>query len=248
MGSDTKTKAPEWACDKNLLAILGTAGTLPQAPYANKEYEIWGVSPVITYEVCKRADRLFEIHGDGYWKREEILTRLNAFDGPTYMQDHYDEVPKSVRYPIELVKALPHGEYQTTGITYMLALAYLSFVETGKPFHVELYGVHMEAREEYEEQRPCVEHWLGRLMGAGVDITVAPGGAILRTHGMYGYENYNPICLDLKQRIEGLRLGASHYEGLRNENEGLRHQQIGAMKEAEHWLRVFQKGADPKGV
>jgi hypothetical protein len=247
MAFDTKTEAPEWACSKDLLCVLGTAGSLPQAPFNNEEYEIWGVSPVVTYEPCKRCDRLFEIHGEGYWKRKDILERLNRFDGPIYMQDRYKEVKNSKRLPIEKIQELPHGTYQTTGISYMLALAYLSYLEVGKPWHVALFGVHMEHREEYEEQRPCVEHWIGKLEGAGVDVTVAPGGALLKTFGMYGYENYNPVCYDIKERIKGLQLGIEHYENLRNENEGLRHQQIGAAKEAEHWLRVFQKGEAPIG-
>jgi hypothetical protein len=79
------------------------------------------------------------------------------------MHDHYDAIPRSIKFPLEDV--LMYRRYQTTTITYMLAWAYHSFLKIGKPLHVFLAGVHMEHREEYTVQRPCCEYWLGRMRG-----------------------------------------------------------------------------------
>jgi len=227
-------------CKKDKLCILGTAGSMPMAPFADESFEIWGVSPVVTYEQCKRWDVLFELHTSGYWSRKDITERLAKVDVPLYMLHKQKQFKTSVEYPLDDI--LQYGRYHTTTISYMLALALHSFKTTGKPYHLAMFGVHMESDEEYQRQRPCVEHWIGQLMGAGVDVFIPPGGAILTAHGLYGYENYNPVCFDLKARIQGLQMGEKHEEDARNEAEGRRHQQMGAIKEAQFWLDKFQKG------
>ena len=233
-------------CQKEMLAILGTAGSLPMAPFAAPDWEIWAVAQCQTYPVWKRSDILFELHTPGYWKDPGITERIRKFDGPVYMQDHYKEIPNSVKFPLEVVK--PYRKYHTTSITYMLALAYHSFVTTQKPSSVSLFGVHMSSREEYTEQRPCCEYWLGRMEGAGMSIDLAPGGSILGSDGLYGYEGYNPICMEIKKRIDGLTAGANMYGQQKVDADANRNQQLGAVKEAEFWLRQFQTGNVDKGI
>ena len=123
----------------------------------------------------------------------------------------------------------------------MLAWALHSFLETGKPGHVALFGIHMEAREEYTTQRPCCEYWLARLEQAGVDVFVA-GGAILAADALYGYENYDPLCWKLRERISLLRNGLNQRAQEESNAELKKHQQIGALKEAEWALREVQMG------
>jgi hypothetical protein len=156
------------------------------------------------------------------------------------MQETHKDIPKSVRYPIETV--VGYRKYFTTAIGYMLALAYHSFVTTGRPKHIAVFGVHMSAREEYTEQRPCCEYWLGRLEGAGVDLFLAPGGALLTANGLYGYENYDPICYAMRQRITSLRKGYDKADKTREQWLMQRTKNEGAIFEAEYWLRRFQRG------
>jgi hypothetical protein len=226
-------------CKQDKLSILGTADTLGAAPWEDKEFEIWAVAPALTYPSFKRGDLIFEMHSRDYWDDKAIIERLNKWDGPVYMQDVYPEVPKSIKYPLDEV--LPYRRYHTTSITYMLALAYYSFLKVKKPLHVALFGVHMEHREEYSEQRPCCEYWLGRMEGAGIDIYIA-GGAILRSEGLYAYEGYNAICGKLRTRIEGLTNGLHAREAEEHAAELKKHEQDGAIKEAEYWLRLAQTG------
>ena len=150
-------------CQKDKLVLLGTADpTRGMAPYGDADYEIWGCGVVDTYPDVKRLDALFEMHPESYWKvNENILKRIQAFEHPIYMHQVNPEVPQSVRYPIETVNQ--YRVYQTSSISYMMALAYHSFITTGKPKRVEQYGIHMAAREEYKDQRPCCEYWAGRM-------------------------------------------------------------------------------------
>ena len=177
-------------CQKDLLAIIGTADPTRQAaPYEDKNFEIWGVAVATTFPDVKRLDIQFEMHTEGYWRKDPNVTkRLQETTVPIYMHDKYKEIPTSMKYPIDIVKQ--YRTYHTNSIAYMLALAYHSFIMTENPKHVALFGIHMSAGEEYTDQRPCCEYWLGRMEGAGMDIELAPGGALLAAMGLYGYENY----------------------------------------------------------
>ena len=239
-----KGKVPRY-CKKELLAILGTAETLPAAPYENEEFEMWGVAVCRTYPACKRMDVAFEMHTEGYWKDKNVFARLRDDPAPIYMHKKVSGIPNSIRYPIETITE-NYGKYFTNSIAYMLALALHSYNVTGKPKHVALFGVHMAAKEEYTDQRPCCEYWIGMMRGAGMDVTPSPGGAILQSNGMYGYENYHPVCYEFRQRISALQRG---YQQARSEWERWRIQMAkneGGITENEHWLRRFQTDDIPK--
>lgn len=250
-------KAPEEAfgekqiyASKEMLAICGTAQTMIAAPFEDSKFEIWAVAQCSTFPTFKRADILFELHTKDYWADENVIKRLNepgvinptmaGWDGRLVMQDHYDAIPRSEKLPIQTL--LQYRRYHRTSLTYMLALAYHSFLTTQKPLHVGMYGVHMEdIREEYAEQRPCCEYWLGRMEAAGMDIFIA-GGAILAAPFLYGYEMYNPMNYKLRQRMDGLTEGTRVREQEELEKRLQKHEQIGAVKELEYWLRLSQRG------
>lgn len=233
-------------CAKDRMAMLGTAPTMTAAPFDDPEYEIWAVAQCATFPSFRRGDVLFELHTRDYWANEAITKRLNAWQGRLIMQDHYEEIPKSERFPIEAV--LQYRRYHRTSITYMLALAYHSFKLTGKPWHVGLFGIHMEdVREEYAEQRPCCEYWLGRMEDAGMDIFIS-AGAVLAAPFLYGYESYSPMNFKFRQRIDGLTEGMHVREQEELEKKLQKHEQIGAIKEAEFWLRLAQRGELDKGA
>jgi len=228
-------------CMKDKLAILGTAPTMPQTPWGDKELEIWALSQCPTFPTFGRADILFELHSPEYWSADEnIIPRINEWPGRMIMQDKFDYVPNSERFPIKTI--LGYKRYHRTTLTYLLALALHSRKMTGKPEHVSLYGVHMEDKEEeYGEQRPCCEYWLGRLEDSGVEIFIA-GGAVLAAPFLYGYEKYSPLALQLRQRMDGLLAGAVQREAEKRQAELDISKQQGAAGEAEFMLRQLQRG------
>lgn len=229
-------------CTKGQLAVLGTAPTMAAAPWTDEDYEIWGVAQCTTFPAFKRAEILFELHTRDYWSDPNVMKRLNAWTGGRLvMQQHYDEILRSEAFPSETILS-SYRKYHRTSITYMLALAYHSFKLTGKPWHVAMFGVHMEdIREEYAEQRPCCEYWLGRMEDAGMDIYIS-GGAILAAPFLYGYEKYNPLIWKLRQRLDGLRNGGKVREEEVHKAELNLHEQIGAVNEIEYMLRLAQRG------
>jgi hypothetical protein len=239
--TEIKEEAP-YLCQKDMLAILGAADPSRRAaPYEDSNFEIWCPSIMLTFPDFKRADCFFELHTEGYFDREDIIKRLQKIKQPLYMQQVYEEFPTSIRYPIEIIKQ--YRQYHTNSISYMLALAFHSFVTTGKPRHLALFGIVMSCEEEYGEQRPCCEYWLGRLEGAGVDIEISPDSAILASPGLYGYQTYNPILLDLRQRIDGLQVGMKQTNQELTTWTQQKYRQEGAIEESRFWLDKLTKGA-----
>ena len=228
-------------CSKDQLAILGTAPTLQAAPWEDNEFEIWGVAQCATFPVFKRAEILFELHTKDYWGDTNVTQRLNQWDKRLVMHEHFEEIPRSEKYPVETILNT-YRPYHRTSITFMLALAYHSFKLTGKPWHVSLFGVHMEdVHEEYAEQRPCCEYWLGRMEDAGMDIFIA-AGAILEAPFIYGYEKYNPLVWKMRQRYDGLANGVQALQQQHQDAAYAVHKQLGAQAECEYWLRQAQRG------
>ena len=226
---------------KDRVCILGTAPTLQDTPWDDENEEIWALSQCVTFPVFKRADMLFELHSEDYWIQDEGITkRLQAWEGITLMHKKFDYIKSSEKYPIKTI--LSYKRYQRSSITYMIALAYHSFKITGKPKHVSLYGVHMEdEKEEYGEQRPCCEYWIGRMEDAGQELFIA-GGAILSAPFLYGYEKYSPMALELSQRYHALLNGKEEREKEMREAQLQANKQLGAAMEAEYWLRKAQRG------
>ena len=231
-----------YLCQKDLLCVLGSADpTRHMAPYDDDNFEFWACAVCSTYPDVKRIDVQFEMHTEAYWENnEDVLKRLRKQTVPIYMQKKYKQIPNSMPYPIDIINQ--YAKYNTSTISYMLAMAYHSYLMTEKPKHVALFGIMMQADEEYGEQRPCCEYWLGRMEDAGIDIMINPGAAILGSPGLYGYENYTPFAYDIRQRIVGLTagIGKAKEEFERWKIQVAKNE--GGLAENEYWLQRIQKG------
>jgi len=235
-------KLPLAGKHKRKLIIAGTADTMAMIPWTDESYEIWAVAQCSTFPVFKRADILFELHQESYWKgTPNVLERIKSVKYPTYMMKHYREIPHSVKFPIDEMTRL-YRRYHTTSITYMMAFAIHLYLTEGSFEHIAFFGVHMAAREEYTVQRPCCEYWMGIMEGLGIDVFLAPGGSLLASDGLYAYEGYHPAIPKMRLRLDGLRMGAVQREQEKYHAEYMRHKQLGAVEECEHWLRLFQTG------
>ena len=230
-------------CSKDKLVILGTADpSRGMAPYKDKSYEIWAVAVAATYPDVRRIDALFELHTAGYWEQDpNVKKRLSETTIPIYMHDVHEDIPASVKFPVEEVKQ--YRAYFTSSIAYMLGLAFHSFRTEGKPKEVALYGVNMSSAEEYTEQRACCEYWMGCLETAGVDVKLTEGGALMvAQNGLYGFENYNPLCWEIQQRVFAISGGIKKSEGELHKWEIQKAKNEGAHYEANYWLRKAQRG------
>jgi len=235
----------QYLCQKDKLAIVTSAEpTRGMAPFNDMDYELWGLSVTYTYPDVTRLDILFEMHPAEYFERDaNVIKRLRETDRPTYMLQQRDDIPMSMAYPMDMMTTI-YRAYHTSSISYMLALAYHSYLVTGKPNHVEVYGAHMAAREEYNDQRACCEYWIGCMEAVGIDVVPPAGGVLLAATngGLYGLEKYDPICWDMTQRGYALLNGIAHAENQIHDAEIQQAKNQGALYELEYWKLKHQRG------
>lgn len=110
--------------DRKHIAICGFASSSRgQVPVNSGEWEIWGLNQL--YRHLPRADRWFDIHHN--WNEEVVpgtdhRAWIRDCGIPVYMFQQHEELPTSVRYPLERV--IEWGaDYFTSTIAYMVALA-----------------------------------------------------------------------------------------------------------------------------
>lgn len=184
------------------VAITGTAPSIDECPWDDKELTIWIPSSALVNQNAtpKRLDAVFEIHKPVQWERiperswAMIRDRINETGKPCYMQAKADGIPKSKEYPLREIVADLGREYETSSIAYMVSLAIHLKYE-----RIEFYGVRMADDTEYTEQRPCVEWLIGVAEGRGIDVVI-PSRSDLLTGTLYGYQDPPAEIAELERR------------------------------------------------
>lgn len=153
------------------VAIVGLSPTTHgMAPWGDDSWEIWG----LPWDEGHWAlmDRLFEMHdirlltGQHSRRKSDYLDRLQECWVPLFMQEQYDEVPCSRRYPFEVV-ARTTGAYWNSSIAYAMAMAIHEGAE-----EIAVYGVDMAGDDEYGYQKPNMEYLVGLARGKGIKVTI----------------------------------------------------------------------------
>lgn len=196
------------------VAICGCSDTKHLAPFNDPTWDIWGINNGFGHVVRKTG--WFEIHPvkfeGGKWHRRKLLRpgvfewstefrgmdtgkyikMLADLDVPVYMQQHWDEIPKSVPYPLNDIMA-KFGGYFTNTVSYMIALAILQgYREIG------CYGVDMAATTEYGAQRPSCEFFLGVAAGLGIRVIIPDQCDLLKTRFLYGFGEREQVAYERK--------------------------------------------------
>ena len=173
------------------IAIVGKGPTSIMAPFRDREWEIWGLAWV-SYP---REDKTFDPHSPGYCDNDpELSMYLTCANAKSIPVIGFTDGPyaQNVPYPFEEVFA-KFGHYFESSIAYLLAQALLEDTD-----EIGLWGVHMETRTEYAEQKANIEYLIGYGRGMGKKITVCPGAPLMMSAwqaGRYG--------VDLKHRWKG---------------------------------------------
>ena len=161
---------------------------------------------------AERVDLLLQMHAPPIWRnhnninhgRQQLLKGgkysnshydwlQRPHDFPVYMQEHYDDVPSSVKYPKDEIveKFLPNIKRDVAGnidqvvnFTSSTAYAIALALFMGKK-QIELAGIEMTSDTEYVRQRPGVYFWLGIATGLGVNVVLH--SPLLMNEKLYGY-------------------------------------------------------------
>jgi len=195
---------------------------------------------------AKRVDLLIQIHASPIWRNPNNLnhgrqqkledgTQSNSHydwlqrphEYPVYMQEHYEDVPSSVKYPKEeIVKTLLPNIYREvngkvdqvesfgSSFSYAMALA----IYQGKK-RIELYGIEMTSDTEYVRQRPSGYFWIGIAIGKGIEVVIH--SPLLMNEKPYGYtgevmiqrQEFEMSCRKLDEVVEQSKMQAFEAKG-----------------------------------
>ena len=197
------------------VAIIGLHdATRDKAPWDDPSWEVWAANEYAGPQFrgfIKHYERWLQIHTEDIFRRANNwndsghLKWLQEFpaDKPLYMQKHYDDIPASVRFPLDEIKERFGLDSRTTffGCTaaHSLALALYLGAKT-----VGMWGVEANSQTEYGNERDSLSFWLGVAKGMGVEIVLPEECTLLGTgRAVYGYEGLTGIrASTLQKRLE----------------------------------------------
>jgi hypothetical protein len=238
------------------IAIIGCSDSKHLAPYADKSWEIWSMNNSFHVE---RRDVWFEIHpikkvGNQFMRRKLIkpgvfewsddfrgqpmndyIKSLKSLDCPVYMQQHWEEIPKSVPYPLAEVTSR-FGRYFTNSVSYMIAMAIMSGATD-----IGCFGVDMSTGSEYGPQRPSCEWFLGIAAGMGIRLTIPDQADLLKTMFLYGFEEREQCAWEkkLSSMLSAMTERKQKAEAKRIEAERQVHQYVGALEATREIERIW---------
>lgn len=179
------------------VAIVGTTEHREDAPYADPEWEVWGLSVGSSV----RFDRWFELHNldRKRVKEGDYIDRLAKADCRVVICEPDPQFPNADIYPKQKIISR-FGKYWTNSVAWMIALALDEWLDAGQPagWQLGLWGVDMATNTEYEGQRPSVEYMLGWAQGlfAGWNgegirprLYITPKSDLLKARRLYGFDD-----------------------------------------------------------
>jgi len=178
---------------KKSVAILGTAPTVDRAPFADQGVEIWGCG--ISGFALPRCDVWFQLHDMDRLLRpgissvappphaKEMTDWLKGFRGTVFMHKEYPNIPGSEAFPFQpLVNEFGREFRCTAGWMFARAIS-LGYGTIG------LYGVEMNATDEYAEQRPSMKFFEGWARAKGINVIIPEASSMSRCNFLYGMED-----------------------------------------------------------
>ena len=195
---------------KSKVAIVGFAPHNTLTPFADPEWEIWGINRLHVQMPNGRFDRWFELHDlDDYKDANGVEDAshfgfLRAFPEvfvrPIDVGTH--DLPNAKPFPLDALLR-EFTPYFTNTISYLVALAILMGYE-----EIGLWGVDMAQDQmlqmEFGEQRPSVEYFLGIAAGREIKVTIPDGADLLVAAYLYGFGDPSPLRAKLEWRFQEL--------------------------------------------
>lgn len=188
-------------------------GMLPPNPINLAECdvdEVWGCNRCYDHEGWHFHRMYFMDHLSVFIRNSDMFVRkMNALADMNATrvigQEHYPEIPASEAYPFDDVCrtfGMEDHPYFTSTPAYMIAHAIYDGVDR---LIVNNFHCHPLA-EDYEDQKSCLDFWLGVALGHGVQVDISKSSHLIRPYPWqgraYGYHPDRPI---LKKLIQSRR-------------------------------------------
>jgi hypothetical protein len=189
------------------VAIVGAAhSSRDLAPYTDPTWLIWTCSPS-NRGVVPKVDAWFELHAPNdlthpRWREWVVpyFSYLSTLSCPVYMQEVNPIIPTAVVFPKDDLVAEFGGQFFTSSIAWMIALA----IKQGAK-EIGIFGVDMNAESEYSYERPGCQQFIRVARERGIEVTVPPQSDLDAPIPLYGFGDSNPMALKLKAQAYELR-------------------------------------------
>ena len=180
------------------VAIIGRGKTRKYFQY-RAGLHVWAFNDNAMTIPPEQLSGVFEVHPDwdtryngiiGCEGYVEWLQQGHAF--PIYMLVRDNRIPNSIRYPYPIQA----GELFTSTTPYAIALAIHLGYRT-----IELYGIEADPGVEYAGSRDAIYYWLGRAIGAGLEIKVHEECELLKAPLYpFGYDKTPEEQIEIAQK------------------------------------------------
>ena len=179
------------------IAIIGTAPSWKEAPFFDDTWEIWACNrPGLDLD---RWDRLFEIHRIWDHDHQAYLKRLTKIEPPKKVVSIVPLEGVSDDVAVVLDRQDLFDRYGSIWLScshaYMLACAI-----DEQPSEIGVWGVDMEAQEEYVVQFAGVRHFIALAEAKGIKVTMPHNCLLRRNPSPYPdrYETAQALCYEQK--------------------------------------------------
>ncbi len=187
---------------KKTAVILGMhQGTMGEFDQTRTDCDVFVFNEMVSRGSVPHADYVFQLHKPVVWRSSQNRNDSKHYDWlrstsiPVLMQEKFEDVPASVKFPLdEMLKEFKGAEpYFTTTVGFAIAYAIYRRYK-----RIEIYGVEMETNTEYAHQRPCVAYWCGVAYGRGIEVDFHSRQFFQSP--MYGYDGDITIRLEVFEK------------------------------------------------
>lgn len=192
---------------RDKVAIVGFAPSSMQDVrvfFGDPAWEIWSINQLyIAFPaIVEHTTRWFQIHPRQEYdmavrdiKHHQWMAQQDKF--PIYMQEKEPDIPMAIPFPKDEMLAKFVRRYFTNSISWEIALA---IAEGFSEIHV--YGIDMSQDDEYAEQRPSVEYFVGWADALGIKFYIPAKSDLCKTVWLYPFEDDAPM----RQKIDARRV------------------------------------------
>jgi len=187
--------------------------------------QIASVGPETNGELNGRIDKIFLVHKQVYtaegkryfdWRdyRKMAEAGVEMWNIHDFVCESCGDPLPFKKYPLdEIIEKFDLGYFSDT-VCYMIAYALHICTDGCKkehnlrlkyPLTLRLYGVDLQDKAEYGEEKGGVECWLGYALGLGADFTISNGSTLLLTSTgrPYGFDTVDYNYLDPYSVLSG---------------------------------------------
>ncbi len=233
------------------VAIVGFAPSSMQDVrvfFGDPAWEIWSINQLyIAFPaIAEHTTRWFQIHPRQEYdmavrdlKHHQWMAEQKNF--PIYMQEKEPDIPMAIPFPKdEILTAFPR-KYFTNSISWEIALAILEGFE-----EIHVYGIDMSQDQEYSEQRPSVEYFIGWADALGIKVRIPPQSDLCKTVWLYPFEDDAPMRQKIDARRTELRGRVNEISMNEQNMRDTRMQMLGALDNMNYvqmtWSNAVRQG------